>query len=317
MISVAMTTCNGEKYVRKQLDSIMNQSMQVDEIVICDDCSHDRTVEIVKEYPVQLFVNETNLGFKQNFRKAMELCHGDYIFLCDQDDIWELNKVEKMIGVIQKHPEIHVVSSAFRLIDAEDRFIDNGKKRTLYPYVKPDEQLVSIPFDSLVSINYFQGAALLMDRWIMEEALANYDTRIEHDWLICMLAASYGSLFLYNFPLFRYRLHQANQIGISSEGESGMEHFVKTNEETVRKQAAYNAINVISIVKNANIEYYQNREKWFEGIESFCTEHIQMLESRNILGLLKENFSPYYGVIKTRKARIMYIIFAIMRRKTI
>ena len=190
MISVAMTTCNGEKYVRKQLDSIMNQSMQVDEIVICDDCSHDRTVEIVKEYPVQLFVNETNLGFKQNFRKAMELCHGDYIFLCDQDDIWELNKVEKMIGVIQKHPEIHVVSSAFRLIDAEDRFIDNGKKRTLYPYVKPDEQLVSIPFDSLVSINYFQGAALLMDRWIMEEALANYDTRIEHDWLICMLAAS-------------------------------------------------------------------------------------------------------------------------------
>ena len=92
-----MTTYNGQKFIREQIESILCQSMHVDEIVICDDCSTDNTVEILKEYPVRLFVNKTNLGFKRNFKQAMEFCKGDYIFLCDQDDIWENDKVEKLI----------------------------------------------------------------------------------------------------------------------------------------------------------------------------------------------------------------------------
>ena len=87
MISVAMTTFNGEKYIEKQIESILNQSLSVDEIIICDDGSTDNTIELMKKYNVQIIQNKKNLGYKLNFKKAMEKCKGDYIFLCDQDAV--------------------------------------------------------------------------------------------------------------------------------------------------------------------------------------------------------------------------------------
>ena len=72
MISVAMTTYNGARYIKEQLDSILNQSVPVDEIVIMDDCSTDETVEIIKSYQdrrINLTVNSTNQGYIRNFIK--------------------------------------------------------------------------------------------------------------------------------------------------------------------------------------------------------------------------------------------------------
>lgn len=314
MISVVMTTYNGQKFIREQIESILDQSTHVDEIVICDDCSTDSTLEILKEYPVRLYVNKKNLGFKQNFKQVMELCQGDYIFLCDQDDIWEKDKVEKMLEVMNSHSDMHVCASAFTVIDENGNFSGSGKKRSLYPKVKKDDVLLKIPFDSLISINYFQGASILMDRWIMERALDCFDERIEHDWLICMLAASYESLYFYNVALFRYRLHQNNQIGISYEGEGQIDHIVKSNNELIRITPAYNAINVLDILGKANPEYFESRIEWFNGLIDFCNQHIKILNSRNILGLIKQNISPYYAVIKTKKARLMDIVFALMNK---
>lgn len=90
MISIAMTTYNGEKYLREQLDSILNQTFSDFELIICDDCSKDATVKILEEYSlkdkrVRYFVNEKNLGFKKNFEKAISLCSGEYVAFSDQD----------------------------------------------------------------------------------------------------------------------------------------------------------------------------------------------------------------------------------------
>lgn len=92
-ISVAMTTYNGSKYIIKQLDSLKNQSRKIDELVICDDCSTDNTVELVNDYIKSnnlegwnMYSNENNLGFINNFKQAIKKTTGDIIFLCDQDD---------------------------------------------------------------------------------------------------------------------------------------------------------------------------------------------------------------------------------------
>ena len=93
-LSVAMCTYNGEKYIREQLMSIRNQTLRIDEIVICDDCSEDDTVEIIEnlirqyDLPVRLHVNTWNHGYRKNFEQAICRCSGDIIFLSDQDDIW-------------------------------------------------------------------------------------------------------------------------------------------------------------------------------------------------------------------------------------
>jgi glycosyltransferase involved in cell wall biosynthesis len=101
--SVAICTFNGEKYIKAQLESILNQTLAIDEIIICDDGSNDKTIAIIEliqiENPnkISLYKNKVNLGSTKNFEKAISICTGYYIFLSDQDDIWKENKVEKVI----------------------------------------------------------------------------------------------------------------------------------------------------------------------------------------------------------------------------
>lgn len=92
-ISVALATYNGVLFLREQLDSILNQTLQAAEIIVCDDCSTDGTWLVLREYAekyacFKIFQNDENIGFMRNFEKAMRLCSGDYIALSDQDDIW-------------------------------------------------------------------------------------------------------------------------------------------------------------------------------------------------------------------------------------
>ena len=99
MISIALASYNGSKYIREQLDSILEQTYQDFELIICDDCSTDNTWQILQEYAqkdsrIKVFENERNLGFKKNFEKAISLCNGKYIALSDQDDIWIDNHLE-------------------------------------------------------------------------------------------------------------------------------------------------------------------------------------------------------------------------------
>lgn len=102
-----MATYNGEKYIREQIDSILTQSVQDFEIVVCDDCSSDSTVKILREYEkkdsrIKIFVNEKNLGFLKNFEKAVSLCSGEKIAFSDQDDIWtkdHLDVLQNAFGI--------------------------------------------------------------------------------------------------------------------------------------------------------------------------------------------------------------------------
>lgn len=129
MISVAMTTYNGEKYVKEQLESILEQTKPVDEIVIMDDKSTDETVEIIKkiqeksEVKIILEVNKENVGYIENFRRAIKKTKGDIIFLCDQDDVWYKGKVEVMSGLME-NGNIGVLCSKYDLIDTFETFRD-------------------------------------------------------------------------------------------------------------------------------------------------------------------------------------------------
>src|SRR5271168_2200141 len=92
-ISVALCTYNGERFLSRQLASMLQQSRLPDELVVCDDRSTDNTIEILQDFsasagfPVKITRNEHNLGFVANFERAIQLCQGDLIALSDQDDI--------------------------------------------------------------------------------------------------------------------------------------------------------------------------------------------------------------------------------------
>lgn len=114
-ISLVMSVYNGEKFLMKQLYSIYNQTVSLHEVIIIDDCSHDNSVSIIKEFindhklHWKMYLNESNLGYKKSFRKGLEVCTGDVIFLCDQDDVWNEKKIEIMMKYLLEE-EIKVLS---------------------------------------------------------------------------------------------------------------------------------------------------------------------------------------------------------------
>ena len=130
MVSVCIATYNGEKYLRQQIESILPQLSKEDEIVISDDCSTDRTVEILKVFNderIKIFVNESNLGVVENFENAIKQSIGEYVFLSDQDDVWEPYKVESIISYFNVNKSIQVVFTDALLIDL------SGNSNTIIP----------------------------------------------------------------------------------------------------------------------------------------------------------------------------------------
>ena len=119
--SVAMATYNGADYLIEQLDSLRDQTMPIDEVIICDDGSKDNTVQMIRDYIKEnalgerwtLIENEVNLGYANNFHKALNLTTGDYIFFSDQDDIWMTNKIEEMTKVLNENPKIQLLCSDY------------------------------------------------------------------------------------------------------------------------------------------------------------------------------------------------------------
>ncbi|MBT0883483.1 glycosyltransferase, partial [Campylobacter sp. 2018MI13] len=108
-VAIIMATYNGEKYISKQLDSIINQAYKNIKIYINDDCSTDNTYSILKQYQkkypylINIKQNKNNIGFIKNFETLIKNCNEDFIALSDQDDIWDKNKLSKQMEIILKY----------------------------------------------------------------------------------------------------------------------------------------------------------------------------------------------------------------------
>jgi glycosyltransferase involved in cell wall biosynthesis len=115
MISIALATYNGEKYIGQQLISIIEQNRTPDEIIISDDNSNDNTINIAKSIlensniPYKIIYNTKQKGFSNNFYNSILNCSGDIIFLSDQDDFWHKDKIEKILFIFFNNPSIFLV----------------------------------------------------------------------------------------------------------------------------------------------------------------------------------------------------------------
>lgn len=125
-ISIAMATYNGAPFLKTQLDSLAQQKRPPLELVVCDDQSTDATFSVLKNFektapfPVRVYTNERRLGYKQNFMKAASSCEGDVIAFCDQDDIWNENKIAVVTNAFQ-NAECLVVSHDFSVMFSDGR----------------------------------------------------------------------------------------------------------------------------------------------------------------------------------------------------
>lgn len=317
MISVAMATYNGQDYIERQLDSIFSQTLPIDELIICDDGSSDNTVEVIQnymtihsKYPIHFFVNEKNLGYRNNFHKAMTLCSGDYTFLCDQDDLWKENKVEVMIQTMKEHPHIQVLASAFTFMNEQDQPIQESM-HTMYTKKVEEHELHQVYFDEYLTHNYFQGCALVLNQKIKNQIVEHFSDKIPHDWLINMTAAKEAGMYFLNESLFYYRIHSNNAVGVPAVNWSKKEQIVKKNTLEIRTLLPKEGLATLEALKETNPDYYQSREEEFEDLKTFYQQHIEYLEQGKFFKLLMQNTNKHYGELKTKKARIMDLIFVL------
>ena len=204
MISLALPTYNGEKYLEAQLDSIYNQTMVPDEIVVVDDCSTDGTTKILEKYKqnygLKYYINEKNLGYNRNFEKAISLCSGDYIALCDQDDVWLPEKVEKSYKKIVEFPQdIPTLVSSFSSTNV--RILETGRGRGM----KGGDWRQNIAMRST------QGCTVMFNRKLKEEVLPIPDG-IMYDAYLGLSASLLGNRYYIGEKLMYYRIHSDNSL---------------------------------------------------------------------------------------------------------
>lgn len=219
-ISIAMATYNGMKYLKEQLESLVQQTRLPDEIVIVDDCSTDATYHFIctfsEKYPDiewKISRNDKNVGFIKNFRKAISFCNGDLIFLADQDDVWLPEKIKKMEQILENNKTINVLGTSLRFIDRNGN--ENGRKYV--PYNKKDVargEICEIPWSNILEKNFFPGCTLAIRRKIAQMYLEMDEMNIPHDWLICLIASTINGLFWINRSLIKYRIHENNTLGL-------------------------------------------------------------------------------------------------------
>lgn len=222
MISVALCTYNGENFIEEQIQSILRQTMPVDEIVVCDDGSKDTTISIIRciaektKVRIRIFKSEKALGVKKNFRKAIELCEGNYVFLSDQDDIWLPHKVETIMEWFTKHPNMSVVFTDAYLVNEHGvRY----EKRTQYQGVgfrkfQQDMFCNGHGLEVFMMANRATGATMAFKKESVELREEDWGA-VLHDEYITVKALIKDELGVILEPLIEYRQHPSQQVGSS------------------------------------------------------------------------------------------------------
>jgi glycosyltransferase involved in cell wall biosynthesis len=220
-ISVCLASYNGSKYINKQIESILYQLRETDELVIVDDNSSDETVKIIEDFKdprIKLINNVFNLGVVKTFERAINNSTGDIIFLSDQDDVWLPNKVEKILEVFQKYPDITLVLSDAQIIDSEGQI-------TADSFFKIRGKFVANPLSNIIK-NKYHGCTLAFRREMVEVFLPFPANTPMHDMWIGIVNAMYGKVFYIDEPLIQHRRHD-NNTSRGHLGNAGIVQMIK------------------------------------------------------------------------------------------
>ena len=217
MISVCMATYNGEKYIKEQLLSILQQIGDNDELVISDDGSNDGTVDLINsinDKRIQLTTNPLKRGYSNNFTHAINKASGDIIFISDQDDVWIEGKVELML---RKLNDCQMVISDAKIVDADLRVLKEShfsamgvKKGFLINFLK----------------TRYIGACMAFRREILSKALPfpKHNNFCAYDYWLAVVSEMYFQVELEEEALIYYRRHDNNAL---TGGEYSTNSFAK------------------------------------------------------------------------------------------
>jgi glycosyltransferase involved in cell wall biosynthesis len=281
-ISIVMTVYNGEKYLKEQIDSFLNQTLLPNEIIIADDCSSDKTIEIIEKYKknfpnkIKIFKNEHNLGFTKNFEKAISKSSGDIIFLSDQDDVWYKNKIQTVIKKFKTNPNIDLI-----IHDAD--LVNENLKKTNHSAIS---QIV-LGFNN--TDVFITGALTSFNKKLIKYFLPFPKNLIGHDGFMHFVSKNLGTRMVINDKLQMVRRHTNNTSDWVASSLKKINKFDVFKKQFFSKRAKnYNdrleqVNHMIDIIDKLRYEkHYFSRETLFLSLNKLIKEK-EALQKRNLL----------------------------------
>lgn len=241
-VEVLMSTYNGGKYIKEQIDSIRRQTIPV-HITVRDDGSNDSTLKILDKYQNINVIKGENKGATESFLTLIDLApDADYYAFSDQDDVWDQDKLDKAISALKKYEEEPTIYSGnTRLVDCDLSFI---KCEKLYPKTTLVSAMIK---------NYATGCTVVFNKKLMCELKKYHPVNIPfHDWWVNLVCLSIGGISLYDVePHMNYRQHANNVVsGNDSQWKKWTSRIKKFNKPYHRDNMARQLLDHYSIGNN-------------------------------------------------------------------
>ena len=315
-ISVALCTYNGEKFISEQLESILNQTVGVDEIIICDDKSTDKTVSICEEIlsksgmDYKVSVNECSLGVSGNFLKALKMTTGDYIFTCDQDDVWHKDKVEIFISEVNKSNKLLYFSNG-DLVNSKNESLNKTLWESINLSFFEMEQKESL-LETIFKRPIVTGAAMCVSKKLIDKVDSIPENWLHDEWF-SIIASVEKSILPINRSTFNYRQHGNNVVGATkksfSEGVSSwLDGFNIVSKFRGYKKSR--ATDILNMAQNTEFEglaqkYYDFWNTLYE-FQNICAFK-QIVKSTKFLfkGEYNKFYTGYRGYLRDVLAAIL------------
>lgn len=225
-VDILLATYNGEKYLEKQIESILNQNYCNWKLIIRDDLSEDLTLKIIQRYvnnyrpQIDLINNQNSrLGASKNFSKLLTYSDAEYIMFCDQDDVWLPNKIDITLKKMLAMEELYgkdkclLVHTDLKVVDSNLNSISNSfwKYQNLNP--KQGNYLRRLLVQNVVT-----GCSMTINKPLKDILLTIPPEAIMHDWWIALVAATFGKIDYVDAPTVLYRQHNKNDTGARKWG---------------------------------------------------------------------------------------------------
>ena len=215
-VDILLATYNGARFLKEQLDSILNQTHTEFRLIISDDKSTDKTRAIIEEYAakdnrIEYHFQKKNLGVIKNFEFLLKKVESDYFMFSDQDDIWKENKIELSLAKL-KEDDADLVYSDLEVVDRDLKTIYKSywKLKGLENKVKKYNN-----FEALYLNNFITGCTMLSKKKFIDLILPlpTKSKYVLHDYWVSLIVSQHGVLTYVKEPLIKYRQHKDNKIG--------------------------------------------------------------------------------------------------------
>lgn len=211
-VNILLATYNGEKYIKEQIESLLNQTYPYIKIYINDDCSNDRTIDIIKDIHSKKIVHISSIkcgSARKNFQLLINIAYkkdiNDYYMFCDQDDIWLPEKVKTEVEMMELLEKEHGRNSLLEIYSNYYIFNNNVTEKNIAYKTKPISN-----FEHLVIQSWVMGCTMLVNSQLIKYGKKIPEEAENHDKWLSIVASLYGNICYISEPLMLHRIHTGN-----------------------------------------------------------------------------------------------------------